>query len=120
MWMSDWIPHMADIADDISVIHSCQADGLNHVSSVCQMNTGALRAGRPSLGAWVSYGLGTKNQNLPAFMVLLDSKKRPHGGSRNGGVGFMAATFQGTTMVPGTEGIANLCLNMNSISRISG
>ena len=60
-------------ADDLAVIRSCWADGLNHSAGVCQMNTGSILGGRPSLGAWVSYGLGTENQNLPAFVVLQDN-----------------------------------------------
>ena len=108
LWISDWLPHIAKHADDLCILRSCQADGLNHVSSVCQMNTGSLFAGRPSLGSWVTYGLGTENENLPAFMVLLDEKKRPHGGSRNWGAGFMPATYQGVEIVPGKESIPNL------------
>src|SRR5262249_53936253 len=62
--VSDWLPHTATCVDDLTVIRSCQADGLNHVGSVCQMNTGSVLAGRPSLGAWVVYGLGSVNRNL--------------------------------------------------------
>src|SRR6188768_2947677 len=70
LWVSDWYPHIAKHADDLAVIRSCWADGLNHVGSVCQMNTGAIIAGRPSLGAWLTYGLGTANENLPVFVIL--------------------------------------------------
>ena len=94
--VSDWLPHIATCADDLTVIRSCWADGLNHVGSVCQMNTGSILAGRPSLGTWVTYGLGTENQNLPAFVVLTDGDREPPGGSRNWGTGFMAGTYQGT------------------------
>ena len=59
MWVSDWYPNIAEHVDDMTVIRSCWADGLNHVGSVCQMNTGSILAGRPSMGAWVTYGLGT-------------------------------------------------------------
>ena len=58
----------------MTVIRSCWADGLNHVGSVCQMNTGSILAGRPSMGAWVTYGLGTANRNLPSFVVLTDPR----------------------------------------------
>src|SRR5213078_2312190 len=68
MWVSDWLPNIATCADDIAVIRSCWADGINHSAGVCQMNTGSILAGRPSLGAWTSYGLGSENQNLPAFV----------------------------------------------------
>src|SRR6185295_14384286 len=70
--VSDWYPKIAEHADDLAVIRSCWADGLNHVGSVCQMNSGDILAGRPSMGAWVTYGLGSANRNLPAFVVLLD------------------------------------------------
>ncbi len=73
MWVSDWYPHVAKIVDDIALVRSCWADGVNHVGSVCQMNTGSILAGRPSLGAWVTYGLGTENQDLPAFVVMTDA-----------------------------------------------
>lgn len=95
MWVSDWYPHVAKVVDDICLIRSCWCDGINHVGSVCQMNTGSILAGRPSLGAWVSYGLGTENANLPSFVVMCDSGD-PVGGPRNWGTGWMPATFQGT------------------------
>jgi hypothetical protein len=94
--VSDWYPHVGRHADKLCVIRSCQADGLNHVGSVCQMNTGSILAGRPSLGAWVAYGLGSDSQNLPGFVVLLDNEKEPPGGTRVWGTGFMPASYQGT------------------------
>ncbi len=106
--VSDWYPHVGRCADDICMIHSCWADGLNHVGSVCQMNTGSILAGRPSLGAWVNYGLGSENRNLPGFVVLLDNDKEPPGGQRVWGTGFMPATFQGTRFRPGKQPILHL------------
>ena len=94
--VSDWYPNVGRHADKLCVIRSCRADGLNHVGSVCQMNTGSILAGRPSLGAWVSYGLGSASRNLPGFVVLLDNDREPPGGTRVWGTGFMPATFQGT------------------------
>ena len=94
--VSDWYPNVGRHADKLCVIRSCHADGLNHVGSVCQMNTGSILAGRPSLGAWVAYGLGSASQNLPGFVVLLDNDREPPGGTRVWGTGFMPATFQGT------------------------
>src|SRR5260370_28315265 len=67
--VADWLPNIAECVDDIAVIRSCWADGLNHVGSVCQMNTGNILAGRPSLGAWALYGLGSENQDLPGFVA---------------------------------------------------
>ena len=94
-WVSDWYPNVAEVVDDIALVRSCWADGVNHVGSVCQMNTGSILAGRPSLGAWVTYGLGTENQDLPAFVVMTDSGD-PLGGPRNWGNAWLPATFQGT------------------------
>ncbi|HEY7117477.1 MAG TPA: DUF1501 domain-containing protein [Tepidisphaeraceae bacterium] len=98
LWMSDWIPHHREIADEIAVLRSCVADGINHSGGVCQMNTGSVLAGRPSLGAWVTYGLGTENQNMPAFCVLTDSNQQVINGPRNWGAGFMPAVYQGTKL----------------------
>jgi hypothetical protein len=95
LWVSDWYPHIAGHADKLAVIRSCWADGLNHVGSVRQMNTGSILAGRPSLGAWTTYGLGAANRNLPAFVVLTDDRV-VRGGPTNWSAGFLPATYQGT------------------------
>jgi hypothetical protein len=95
IWVSDWYPLIAQHVDDITVLRSCWADGLNHVGSVTQMNTGDILAGRPSLGAWTTYGLGTANQNLPTFVVLCESTE-PVGGPKQWSSGFLPASFQGT------------------------
>jgi len=108
MWVSDWLPHTATVADDISILRGCWTNGINHSGGVCQMNTGVFTAGRPSLGAWVSYGLGTENQNLPAYVVIPDSKGVPTNGPRNWGSGFMPAAYQGTRFSIGSQPIANL------------
>jgi hypothetical protein len=109
IWVSDWLPHIATCVDDIAVIRSCWSNGLNHVGGVCQMNTGSTLAGRPSLGSWVSYGLGTENENLPAFVVMHDyPRSQVAGGPRNWGAGFMPAVYQGTRIEGGREPIANL------------
>jgi hypothetical protein len=93
--ISDWLPHLATCVDDLAIVRSCWADGLNHVGAVCQMNTGNVLAGRPSLGAWVLYGLGSANSNLPGYVVLTEGGE-VLGGARNWGTGFMPATHQGT------------------------
>jgi hypothetical protein len=95
IWVSDWYPHIAKHVDDLALIQSCWADGLNHVGSVCQMNTGSILAGRPSLGAWTTYGLGSANENLPTFVILTDSAEVV-GGPKNWSSGFLPATYQGT------------------------
>jgi hypothetical protein len=106
--VSDWLPHVATCIDDMAVIRSCWADGLNHVGSVCQMNTGSILAGRPSLGSWVIYGLGSVNQNLPGFVVMTDNPGEPAGGARNWSTGFMPATYQGTLFRAGAQPILHL------------
>jgi hypothetical protein len=108
LWVSDWLPHTATMADELAVIRSCVADGINHSAGVCQMNTGSVLAGRPSLGSWVSYGLGTANQNLPAFVVMQDEPATVINGPRNWGSGFMPAVYQGTRITPSSEPITNL------------
>jgi hypothetical protein len=105
---SDWLPHMATCADEFAMLRACHVDGLNHVGSVCQMNTGSVLAGRPSLGAWALYGLGTVNQNLPGFVVFAEGGPEPLGGARNWGTGYMPATYQGTLFRNGHAPILNL------------
>jgi hypothetical protein len=105
--VSDWLPNLAGCVDDLAVVRSCWADGLNHVGSVCQMNTGSVLAGRPSLGSWALYGLGSASQNLPGYVVMSDAGE-PVGGARNWGSGFMPATYQGTWFRGGPSPILNL------------
>ncbi|MEN3941634.1 DUF1501 domain-containing protein [Prosthecobacter sp. SYSU 5D2] len=93
--ISDWFENVARHADDLAVINSCVSDGINHAGGVCQMNTGSIFGGRPSLGAWVNYGLGSENGNLPAFVVIKDSEGTVVNGVRNWGSGFMPAVYQG-------------------------
>jgi hypothetical protein len=94
--VSDLYPNLARCVDDLAVIRSTYSDSFAHGSGLLQMNTGYLRLGYPSLGSWVSYGLGTINRNLPAFVVMLDHRGGPIGGAPNWGPGFMPAAFQGT------------------------
>lgn len=107
LWVSDWYPNVAQHADDLAVLRSCWADGLNHVGSMCQMNTGDILAGRPSLGSWVTYGLGAANRNLPTFVTLLDDRE-PVGGPKNWTSGFLPASYQGTQFRQGETPILHL------------
>ena len=109
LWVSDWYPHTAQHADKLAVIRSCVADGLNHVGSVSQMNTGSILAGRPSLGAWVTYGLGTANESLPSFVILTDYKG-VNGGAKTWSSGFLPASYQGTPFQREGPPILNLDL----------
>ncbi|MCA9186150.1 MAG: DUF1501 domain-containing protein [Pirellulaceae bacterium] len=109
LWASEWIPHIAQCLDDIAVIRSCWTNGINHSGGVCQMNTCLDVAGRPSLGAWVNYGLGSANDNLPSFVVMCDNKGNPVNGPRNWSAGFMPASHQGVRISgTDTQPIANL------------
>ncbi|MEO0446852.1 MAG: DUF1501 domain-containing protein, partial [Verrucomicrobiota bacterium] len=87
LWISDWLPQHGKIADELCVIRSCVSDGINHAGGVCQMNTGSVFGGRPSLGSWISYGLGTTNENLPAFVVIKDTNAMVVNGVRCWGSG---------------------------------
>lgn len=95
LWMSDWLPHTSEMADEMAVIRSCVSDGINHAGGVCQMNTGSIFGGRPSLGSWVSYGLGSESLDLPSFVVMKDTKNQVINGPRSWGSGFMPASYQG-------------------------
>ena len=107
LWVSDWYPHVAEHVDDMTVFRSCTADGLNHVGSVCQMNTGSILAGRPALGCWTTFGLGSANQNLPTYVVLKDGR-RLVGGAKNWSSGFLPASYQGTRFHRGDTPILDL------------
>lgn len=106
--ISDFLPHLARHADDLCVIRSLHGDSVNHPQSVYQMNTGRILMGNPSVGSWVAYGLGTENQNLPAFVVLPDPGGGLKGGPPAWGSGYLPGRFQGMTMRPGGSPILNL------------
>jgi hypothetical protein len=106
--VSDFLPHMAKCADDLCVIRSCHGDSVNHPQSVYQMNTGSILMGKPSLGSWVAYGLGSENQNMPAFLVLPDPGGGIKGGPPAWGSGYLPAAYQGTTLRPGPSPLLHL------------
>ena len=101
--VSDWFPHIGKCVDDICLLRGCYGDSVTHPESVYLMNTGSILMGRPSLGAWVSYGLGTENRNMPAFVVLPDPGGWPKGGSPAWGGGYLPATYQGTVVKGGGQ-----------------
>ncbi len=106
--VSDLFPNLATQADEICVLRSCFGDSVTHPESVYQMNTGSILMGRPSLGAWATFGLGTENQNMPAFVVLPDPSGWVKGGAPAWGNGFLPAAYQGTVIRGGTTPILNL------------
>lgn len=98
--ISTLFPHLAKRVDDIAFIHSMTADSPIHGSAMLMMNSGHLLSGRPSLGSWVNYGLGTINQDLPGYVVMLDKTGGPISGAKNWTSGYMPASFQGTVFRP--------------------
>jgi len=106
--VSDFLPHIAKHADELCVIRSLHGDSVNHPQSVYQMNTGSILMGRPSVGSWVAYGLGSENRDLPAFVVLPDPGGGLKGGPPAWGSGYLPATYQGVTMRPGDQPILHL------------
>jgi uncharacterized protein DUF1501 len=97
-WVSSLFPHLATCVDDIAFLHSMTADSPIHGSAMLQMNTGRILSGSPCLGTWVNYGLGTVNQNLPGFVVMLDPRGGPISGAKNWASGYMPASYQATLM----------------------
>src|SRR4029077_2293270 len=94
--ISSLFPHTSKFADDLCVVRSRYTDTAAHASGCLQMNTGSIFIGKPSLGAWFSYGLGTQNENLPGFVVMTDPRGGPIGSASNWSGGYMPAAYQGT------------------------
>jgi len=95
VWLSDALPNLQRVADDLCVIRSMHTDQFNHAPAELLLYTGSPRSGRPSLGSWVTYGLGSENENLPGFVVLISSGVQPNGGRNSYGSGFLPSVFQG-------------------------
>lgn len=95
IWMSDAIPHLHHVADELCVIRSMKTEEFNHAPAELFLYTGSPRPGRPSLGSWVTYGLGSTNQNLPGFVVLISSGVQPNGGKNSFDSGFLPSVFSG-------------------------
>lgn len=93
--LSELLPHLAEIVDDIAVVKSMHTDAFNHAPGQILMSTGSQQFGRPSLGAWTTYGLGSESQDLPAFVVFSTGSKGPSGGASNWGAGFLPSVHQG-------------------------
>ncbi len=104
--VSSLFPHQAECVDDLCVIRSMKSDHTNHYEATLGMHTGSFTFARPSLGSWVSYGLGTINRNLPSFVVI--APQSPYAGGQVWGSDFLPGAHQGTLIVPGAEPIANV------------
>jgi hypothetical protein len=94
--ISNLFPHTSKFADDLCVIRSMYTDTAAHASGCIQLNTGNVQIGKPAIGSWLSYGLGTENNSLPSFVVMIDPRGGPIGSASNWGAGFMPAAYQGT------------------------
>src|SRR5882762_9792757 len=95
IWMSDAIPKLQEVADELCVIKSLNTDQFNHTPAELLLFTGSARQGRPSMGSWITYGLGSENENLPGFVALISSGVQPSGGPSAWGSGFLPSVFQG-------------------------
>jgi hypothetical protein len=95
-WVSELFPHLARCVDDLAFVHSMTAESPIHGSALFMMNSGRLLSGSPALGSWVNYGLGSVNENLPGFVVMLDQSGGPINGAKNWSSGFMPATYAGS------------------------
>ena len=93
--LTNLLPHLSTVVDDIAIVKSMVTDAFNHAPGQLLMNTGTMQFGRPSMGAWVTYGLGSESKNLPAFVVFSSGKKGPSGGNSCWGSGFLPTVYQG-------------------------
>jgi hypothetical protein len=106
--VSGFLPHLAGCADDLCLLRACYGDSVTHPESVYLMNTGSILMGRPCLGSWAAYGLGTENQNMPAFVVMPDPAGWVKGGAPAWSNGYLPATYQGTILRGGESPILHL------------
>jgi hypothetical protein len=109
-WVSDLFPHLATCVDDIAFVHSMYAESPIHGSAMLMMNSGRILSGHPALGSWVTYGLGSVNEDLPGFVVMLDRTGGPISGPKNWSSGYMPAAYQGVVVRADATPIHNLAL----------
>jgi hypothetical protein len=114
--MSTLLPHIGSVIDDVAIIRSMKTDVFNHGPAKLFTNTGSPRFGRPSMGAWVTYGIGSEVDSLPGFVVLLSGPRGPRGGAPLWGSGFLPTTYQGVAFLNGADPILNLS-NPSGIDR---
>lgn len=109
-WVSDLLPHTAGIVDELTFLKTCQTDLFNHAPAKLFMNTGTGQFGRPSMGSWVTYGLGSESADLPGFVVLQSGPRGPRGGAVNWSSGALPTTYQGVPLRSQGDPILNLSL----------
>ncbi len=107
-WVSEVFPHMAKIVDDLAVVHSLRTENFNHAPAKLFFSTGSTRYGRPSMGSWVTYGLGSEAEDVPAFVVLRSGERNLMGGANIWGSGFLPTTYQGVEFLRSADPIPNL------------
>src|SRR5688500_3421403 len=107
-WVSELFPHTATIVDQVSFLHTVATDVFNHAPAKLFMNTGSSQFGRPSMGAWVTYGIGSESKELPGFVVLQSGPRGPRGGASNWGSGFLPTIHQGVPFRSSGDPIVNL------------
>jgi hypothetical protein len=107
-WVSALLPRLADVVDDLAIIKSAATDVFNHAPAKLYVNTGTVQFGRPSMGSWITYGIGSESADLPGFVVLQSGPRGPRGGAVNWGSGFLPSAYQGVPLRSGGEPILNL------------
>ncbi len=107
-WVSEVFPHMARVVDDLAIVHSLRAENFNHAPAKLFFNTGSTRYGRPSMGSWITYGLGSEASDLPAFVVLRSGEQNLMGGANIWGSGFLPTAYQGVEFLRTSDPIPNL------------
>jgi hypothetical protein len=107
-WVSDLLPYTAGVVDDMSIVTTCQTELFNHAPAKLFMNSGSGQFGRPSMGAWATYGIGSESSDLPGFVVLQSGPRGPRGGAVNWSSGFLPTTYQGVPLRSQGEPILNL------------
>jgi hypothetical protein len=107
-WVSECLPNLATVVDDLTFIHTMATEPINHAPAKLYMNTGSTQFGRPSMGSWVTYGIGSEASDLPGFVVLQSGPRGPRGGAVNWGSGFLPTSYQGVPFRPGAEPILDL------------
>ena len=107
-WVSDLMPHIGGVVDDLAFVSGISTDNFNHGPAKCFVNTGSTRFGRPSMGSWVTYGIGSESQDLPGFVVLQSGPRGPRGGASLWSSGFLPTSYQGVPFRSGGDPILDL------------
>src|SRR4051812_3916544 len=107
-WVSNLLPKLSTIVDDLAFVSGISTDNFNHGPAKCFVNTGSTRFGRPSMGSWITYGIGSEGHDLPGFVVLQSGPRGPRGGANLWSAGFLPTAYQGVPLRSGGDPILNL------------